>query len=58
MGSDFSQGGLDMSSGDGQGLINPMMRVGNGADLEHWLYNNQAMWALMEKPDFLPPRPS
>ncbi|KAI8713442.1 Zn(2)-C6 fungal-type domain-containing protein [Fusarium sp. LHS14.1] len=61
MGSDFAQGELDMSGanpGDGQGLINPMMRMGNGAELEleHWLYNNQAMWALMEKPDFLPPR--
>ncbi|RTE75149.1 hypothetical protein BHE90_010393 [Fusarium euwallaceae] len=61
MGSDFSQGGLDMAganTGDGQGLINPMMPVRNGADLEHWLYNNQAMWALMEKPDLLPPRSS
>lgn len=61
MGSDFAQGELDMAGAnpaDGQSLINPMMRMGNGAELEHWLYNNQAMWALMEKPDFLPPRQS
>ncbi|KAH7246991.1 hypothetical protein NW759_007757 [Fusarium solani] len=61
MGSDFAQGELDMAganSGDGQGLINPIMRMGNGAELEHWLHNNQAMWELMEKPNFLPPHSS
>lgn len=61
MGSDFAQGELDMTganSGDGQGLINPIMRMGNGAELEHWLHTNQAMWELMEKPNFLPPHSS
>ncbi|KAI8656887.1 Zn(2)-C6 fungal-type domain-containing protein [Fusarium sp. Ph1] len=61
MGSDFAQGELDMTGanpGDGRGLINPMMRMGNGVELEHWLHSNQAMWELMEKPNFLPPHPS
>ncbi|KAM5375809.1 hypothetical protein ACJZ2D_005865 [Fusarium nematophilum] len=66
IGSDFAQGsgevdgGLGMAGvdlGDGQGLVNPILRMGNGAGLEHWFYNNQAMWGLIEKSNFHFPRP-
>jgi hypothetical protein len=41
-------GGRDATNQEFQRGVNPMIWMGNGAQLEDWLYNNQQMTALLE----------
>lgn len=39
----------------GQWAVNPMLWMGNGVQLENWLYDNQASMELLQEVDLSPP---